>query len=112
MFIVHSYTEDDAINDGLHVRLAGNITATTNLVTTIAPDNMSETGFDLRTLWSKILPKVLAYFSGTYYDEGATDYPDECDKGLACYLIDLHKVWIMPTYPGSDRIILMLPEDY
>lgn len=112
MFVIHSYTAEDAIEDGLHVRLAANLTCTTNLACTLASDEDSPSGFSLARLWDALFQKVSAYYAGTYYDEGATEYPDECDSGLACYLIDGHKVWIMPTYPGSTSVIAMLPEDY
>jgi hypothetical protein len=109
MFVIHTYTAEDAINDGLHVRLSRNVTATTNLAHTLAPDGHD---FHLGTLFDKVLPIIGRYYAGDYVDAGATDYPDECDRGLACYLIDGHKVWIMPQHPQTADIIIMLPEDY
>lgn len=110
MFVISSYTAEDAINDGLHIKLADNLTVTSSLAHTVAPD--PDNGFSINRLWEVLFPKVQAYYSGTYYDEGATSYPDECDPGLACYMIGEHIVWIMPSYPNSSSVIAMLPEDY
>lgn len=109
MDTIFVYTEDQAINDGLLIKLASDIVMTSNFAHTVAP---ADGGFDLGHLWDSLLPKVTAYRAGIFFDAGATDYPDECDEGLACYLINGHKVWIMPSWPGSRQITVMLPEDY
>jgi len=111
MNIISIYTQEQAIGDGILFKIAKNITCTTNLAYTLAPAD-NEAGFDLGMVWSKLISSWLAYQSGVYYDKGATDYPEEADAGLAAYLIDGHRVWIMPDYPGADSVTIMLPEDY
>lgn len=112
MTVIFAYTEEQAIDDGVLVRIASNVIATTNLACTLAPDENSAGGIDLATLWGKVLPVITRYYAGDYHDAGATEYPDECDAGLACYLIDNRRVWIMPSYPGSEQVTIMFPEDY
>lgn len=109
MGTIYVYTSDDAIEDGLHIKLSENFNVTSNLAHTLAPH---ADGFDLGKLWDLVLPVIGKYSIGVYYDEGATDYPEEADQHLAQYIIDQHRVWVMPTYPGSCKCIIMLPEDY
>ena len=112
MNVISVYTEAQAIGDGVLFRLSENVIVTTNLACTLAPSEDHETGFNLGALVTKILPAITKRTMGIFYDADATDYPDECDEGLACYMIGNHKVWIMPSYPGSQQITVMLPEDY
>lgn len=107
MDTIFVYTSEDAIEDGLHIKLSKNVNVTSNLAYTLAPH---ADGFDLNTLWDLVLPVIGKYYAGVYYDAGATEYPEEADQHLAQYLINDHRVWVMQTSPVS--CIIMLPEDY
>ena len=109
--VICTYTDEDAIEDGIKVRLSKNLTCTTNAACTIAPDD-NDPGFDMVALWQSIIPYLNRRAEGDHFDSDATNYPEEADAYLSTYTINEHTVWIMQDYPGSDNLTVMLPEDH
>ena len=108
---VFTYTNEQAIADGIKIRMGERVFCTTNLWNRLlesVPDDFEE---DEHPLWvmAKLNVLVKKFNAGTYYDPGATKYPEECNCGLACYLVGKERVWAIED---GDGLHLILPSDY
>jgi len=123
--VIVTYTEEQAIADGIKLQLGPRLFCTTNLARRLAPSPFqlhpqpqadpqappaSSHGYDLDTLRRKVIgPLLRRYCAGVFCDPGATNYPEEADHLFACYLVGTERVWAILDGVGLHFI---LPEDY
>jgi hypothetical protein len=101
--VIFTYTNDQAIDDGIKMQIGPNLYATTNLFSQVQPDE------DIVMFVLKVRALLEDYNAGVYFHDGATDYPEESDRFFASYLLDGLKVWAILD---ADGLHLLLPEDY
>ena len=107
--VISTYTNDQAIEDGLKVRLHDGIFATTNALRTIVPEAFNEDHtLDNRKVIEAFLPVFNAYDAGQYCD-ASCKYPEEADRYRATYSVRGHEVWLILDGEGMH---IILPEDY
>lgn len=111
--IISSYTNEQAIEDGIKVKILDgengipDVFATTNCLETVTPGVITDEGLNLAAL-APFLPAFKLYQDGTYHDDTA-DHPEECTGQFAVYSVNGHTVWFMLD---GDGMTLLLPEDY
>jgi len=107
---IYSYTREDAVRDGMFIKLAQNMNINTETAVRLAPP-LSESGqvVDMQKLWFVLNPILEKYLKGIYYDVGATKYPEEMTRSLALYNVTEangasqvlwfeHNVFFFPEY--------------
>ncbi len=131
--VVSEYCVDQAVEDGLLIRLgsSGKLRCTTNFAYRVASTDPSKgpttESLDEGQLRSAVSSIVSEYVSGAYcVPKRASDYSNEADAYLACYLYDLtarclasdqpidghDEVRVWAVGPGDGSLTIMLPEDY
>lgn len=107
--VVFRYTNEQAIADGIKVRLGPRLFATTNLCITLAPSDDPDQPFDVAALAPQVERVLELFNAGTYADPPEADRYGEADRGLALYDVDGIRVWAIED---GDGLTLLLPEDY
>ena len=106
--VISVYTNEQAIEDGIKVRLFPGCTITRNALDTLVPDAIVDDVLDNHKVVAVLGPIMKAYDAGTYCDDSA-DYPEECDQYHAVYSVNGQAVWLMLD---GDGMTILLPEDY
>lgn len=107
--VISVYTNDQAVDDGIKIKLHDGIFATTNAMHTIVPEAFDEDGtLDQRAVIAAFLDVFTAYDAGVYHDATAK-YPEEADRYHATYSVRGHEVWLILDGEGMH---IILPEDY
>lgn len=107
--LVSVYTNEQAIEDGIKIRVGPNLYATTALAVAVAPND--EDGgpvFDLAAL-AAFVEKVLYRYNRGDYGKRADGALGDVDSLFAVYTIDDQKVWAILD---GDGLTLLRPEDY
>lgn len=116
--VIFRYTNEQAIEDGIKVQIGPRVFATTNCMRAMYaaneltnwPDEAPEK-HDPRNqaVWQQVSRVLHDYNAGHYCDEGASEYPEECERGFACYLCFGVRVWAIEDGEGLH---LILPSDH
>jgi len=106
--VISTYTNEQACEDGLKVKLAHGLYATRNCLQTICPEAFTSDGLDHRAVITAFIDAMRAYDAGMYFDHTAK-YKDECDAYFAVYSVRGHTVWFILDGAGMH---LILPEDH
>jgi hypothetical protein len=107
--IIDRYTAENAVADGVNIRIAERLYCTTDLARRLAPSADTETGFDPERLMCLMACFVNKRREKIYFDPGATAYPEETCREFVTYLVGSHKVW---GIEDGDGLTFLLPEDY
>ena len=87
--LIASYTAEEAVEDGILIKLSDGIYINTETASRLAPNQGFEgEPLDVKRLRLLLAPALTKYRNGIYFDAGATKYPDECDRYLAIYMVE------------------------
>ena len=93
--VIYAYTNDQAIDDGIKVKLGSNLYATTNAVERVGESGINEV--------------LEAYNAGIYAQPASADQYGEADQYFALYETQGERVWAILDGEGLH---IILPEDY
>ena len=82
-----SYTADEAVEDGVMMKLADGLYINTETAIRLVP-RLDDQPIDLLRLRWVLSPILRMCMAGIFADKSATEYPEECDRHLAIYLIE------------------------
>jgi hypothetical protein len=113
------YTSEQAVEDGIKIKLGDRLYATTNLAVRLAPPTVLDIRLDIPfhpdTLRAKVTRILNLYNAGIYADPPTADEAGEADASLALYEVPdeitgtTERVWAIQDGEGLH---LILPEDY
>ena len=104
--VISVYTNDQAVDDGLKVKIANRTYITTNLARQLFPDYEE----DFQGLLTLVQDEILKHYNaGVFAYPADTDPHKEADRYFAYYRVGSIKVWAIVD---GDGLHLISPEDY
>lgn len=124
--VISGYTVEQAIDDGIFIRLGPSLVVTTNFAhrVALAGPNTEEMELDADVLRQIVSGIVSEYTAHAYAVPKRADKHNEADARMACYIVkpgrglmdegetpadDEERAWV--TWDGQ-HLTIMLPEDY
>lgn len=103
--IISAYTSDQAVEDGIKIKLAPGLYITTNALMQLSPVAAgADDDFTRNVCVAEVLGDAMRRYDAGDYGEG-----EDVDQHFAVYTVNGMKVWFILDGEGMH---ILLPEDY